>query len=312
MNDEVKPQALSGVKVLLEGATGTGKTDVIGTLVDWCARQTPPMDVNLMLLERSLETVLGYWTEPKPRNNMQARPIPPNLHWRDLVTRPVTIARMTESAINIGKLTYEGITKLQDMNRALGNPFEAVLDATANFTSDRPGDEGRKFGAVDSWGPETVFVCDGLSELCNAVSKMIIGAKPTMNPGEYGVGQNNLMNYLRLLTQGCRCHVVMTAHVSREKNEITGGVKLMTRAIGGAISGDIPPLFSDVIYTWREGTSWFWDTINPDVDLKTRYLPLDAKIRPDFGQIMDKWRARSAAAQLTPSASALPGPTIKS
>lgn len=307
--DEQKPQvavptvdqSLSGVKVLLEGATGTGKTDVIGTLVDWCAMQTPPIEVHVMLLERSLETILGYWTEPKPRNNMKARPIPPNLHWRDLVTKPVTLARMIEGAQNIGKLTYEGITKLQDMNRAIGNPFEAILEATSQVTSDRRGDEGKKYGAVDSWGTERVFIVDSLSELSNAVSKMIIGAKPTMNQGEYGVGQNNLMNYLRLLTQGCRCHIVMTAHVSREKDDITGGVKLMTRAIGAAISGDIPPLFGDVIYTWREATSWYWDTVNPNVDLKTRYLPLEPKIRPDFAQIMDKWRARNAAASLVPT-----------
>lgn len=293
-----KPQVLSGVKTLLEGPSGTGKTDAIGSLVDWCARQNPPLEVNVLFLERGLETLLGYWTEPKPRNNMKAQPIPGNLHWRDLVTKPVTLASMKEAAQNVGRLSYDSITKLVDGSRAVNNPFERVLEACAEFTSDRPGDEGKKFGAVDAWDADKVFVIDSLSELANACSKMVIGNKPTMAPGEYGIAQNNLMNFLRLLTQGCRCHFVLTAHVSREKDEITGGIKLMTQAIGAAISGQIPPLFSEVIYTVREGASWYWDTANANVDLKSRYLPISSKLTPGFGQIMDAWKARSAAASL--------------
>lgn len=294
------PTPLTGVKILLEGPTGTGKTDAIGSLVDWCARQQPAWNVNVLFTERGLETLLGYWTEPKPRNNMQARAIPPNLHWRDLVTQPVTLARMIQTARDIGQLTYEGMTKMQDMQRHLGNAWEAVLTTCSNFTSDRPGEKDKKFGAVDAWGVDTVFVIDSLSELCTAVNKMVVGSKATMQPGEYGVGQNNLMNFLRLLTQGCKCHFVLTAHVSREKDEISGGVKLMTQAIGSAISGQIPTLFSEVIYTWREASNWYWDTANPNVDLKSRYLPIESKLRPDFGQILEKWKARAAAANLVP------------
>lgn len=293
-------QVLTGVKVLVEGPTGTGKTDCLGTMVDWCAAQNPSIEVFVLFTERGLETLIGYWTEPKARNNMKVRPIPPNLHWRDLITKPVTLARMIEGSQNVARLTYDGVTKLQDMQRHIGNPFEAVLQSCAEFTSDRPGDEGKKFGAIDSWGPDRVFICDGLSELCNAASKMVIGSKPTMAPGEYGIAQNNLMNFLRLLTQGCSCHVVMTAHISREKDELSGGIKIMTQAIGGAISGQIPPLFSEVILTVREGLGWFWDTANVNVDLKSRYLPVESKITPGFAQIMEKWKARSAAANLVP------------
>jgi hypothetical protein len=140
-----------------------------------------------------------------------------------------------------------------------------------------------------------VFVVDSLSELCTIITKMVIGSKPTMAPNEYGVGQNNLMNWLRLATQGCACHFVMTAHVSREKDEMTGGIKLMTKAIGAAISGDIPTLFSEVIFTVREGAAWFWDTANANVDTKSRYLGYSSKLAPDFKPILEKWKARAAA-----------------
>lgn len=285
--------SLTGVKVLLEGPTGTGKTRALGTLIDWCAAQNPPLPVFCFFVERGLETLLGYWLDQTP-----PKPVPTNLHWRDLILKPVSLAQMKDSARSVGILSYDSITKLVDGQRSQNNPFEQMLMEFMNFHDDRT---GQKFGAVDSWGPDHVVITDSLTEVCNAASKMVIGSKPTMAPGEYGIAQNNLMNWLRLCTQGCRCHFILTAHVSREKDEITGGVKVMTQAIGGAISGLIPPLFSEVILTTREGASWFWDTANANVDLKTRYLPISSKITPHFALIMDKWAARAKAAALVPS-----------
>lgn len=293
-------QGLTGVKVLLEGPAGTGKTYALGTLVDWCAAQTPPIDVCVLFMERGLETLLGYWADPAPTPVNPApkpRPVPANLYWCDLITKPVSLTQMKEMSGNVARLTYDGITKLSDGNRAANNPWEQMLIACTNFTDDRT---GKKMGAVDSWGADRIFLVDSLSELSNAAMKMVIGSKPTASPGEYGIAQNNLMNWLRLCTQGCRCHFILTAHVSREKDEISGGIKLMTRAIGGAISGDIPPLFSEVIYTWREGPSFYWDTANASVDTKSRYLPIGSKIAPDFRQIMDKWMKRAAAGKSVP------------
>lgn len=278
---------LTGVKVLLEGPTGTGKTCALGTLVDWCEAQNPPVQVFCMFVERGLETLLGYWTD-------KGKPVPTNLHWRDVVLKPVSLVQMKDGAVNVGKLTYDSITKLTDGSRYLNNPAEMLLTECMDFHDDRT---GKKYGPVDSWGPDRIFVLDSLTEICNAYIKMVIGSKPTMAPGEYGIAQNNLMNLLRLCTQGCKCHFVITAHVSREKDEMTGGIKLMTQAIGGAISGLIPPLFSEVILTVREGAAWYWDTANANVDLKSRYLPISSKLPPDFKLIMDKWAARAKAVQ---------------
>jgi hypothetical protein len=100
------------------------------------------------------------------------------------------------------------------------------------------------------------------------------------------------MNFLRLCTQGTACHFVLTAHVDRIIDEILGGKLIMTKAIGKAIAGDIPPLFSDVIYTVREGTDFYWDTAAIGVDTKTRSLPVASKQRPSFEPIMQKWLAR--------------------
>jgi hypothetical protein len=283
---------LQGVNILTEGPSGTGKTYALRTLVEWCDKQQ--IEVFVLFTESGLETLLGAWAD----RNVE---IPKNLHWHVMQTKPIGLAGLVSAADNVGKLTYESITKMSDPTRHLNNAFHGILAACSNFPDDRT---GTQFGAVDTWLPNRVFVIDGLTELSNAAMKMVIGNKPTAAPPDYGVAQNNLMNFLRLCTQGIPCHFILIAHVSREKDEISGGIRLMTKAIGAAISGDIPPLFSDVIYTVREGSNFFWDTASSMVDVKTRNLPIQSKLSPDYSPIMEKWKARnSASARPTPAVS---------
>ena len=148
-------------------------------------------------------------------------------------------------------------------------------------------------GNLFSLAKTDIFVLDSLTELSNACMKMIIGSKPTASQPEYGVAQNNLINFLRLLTQALPATFVMTAHVDRQMDEITGTVKLMVKSIGKALAADIPPLFSDVILTTREATKFYWDTAAANADTKTRSLPIRGKIEPNFGQIMNTWANRA-------------------
>ena len=272
---------LPGPKVLLEGPSGTGKTYSLGTITDWAAANNK--EVFALFTENGLETLLGYWTDA-------GKEVPPNLHWHVVNTRPLGLASLMKAADNVGKLSYESITKLTDPNRGGdNNAFYKILSACSDFPDDRT---GKKYGAIDSWGTDKIFLIDSLSELANASMKMVIGNKPTAALPDYGVAQNNLMNFLRLITQGILPAVIMTAHVSRETDEITGGVKLMTKAIGRALANEIPQLFSDVIYTVREGTTFYFDTAAANVDVKTRNLPIAAKQQPNLGRIMDKWTSR--------------------
>ncbi len=277
------PTSAIGPKVLIEGPSGTGKTYSLGKLVDWAASQTPALQVFVLFTENGLETLQGYWRD---RN----LPIPENLHWHSTLTKPLGLASLLDAADKVGKLSYESITKMVDPNRATNNAFHAILKACSDFPDDRT---GKTFGPVDSFPVDRIFIIDSLSELSNAAMKMVIGNKPTASMPDYGVAQNNLMNFLRLCTQGLTCTFVMTAHVDRLTDEVTGGVKLMTKSIGKAMANDIPQLFSDVIYCVREGTSFYWDTAAANVDVKTRNLPIAAKQSPDFATIMNKWKQRN-------------------
>lgn len=284
IDTQVPKTPLYGPNVLLMGPSGTGKTHAIGTLVDWAAANGK--EVCVLFTENGLETLLGYWAD-------KSLSVPTCLHWHQQLTRPVSLANLIRAADDVGKLSYENITKMVDPNRSgANNSFHGILTSLSKFVDDRTGQD---MGAADSWGLERILVIDSLSELSNAAMKMQIGNKPTASPSDYGVAQNSLMNLLRLLTQGTKCTFVLTAHVDRETDQVTQTTKLMVKAIGKALAGDIPPLFSDVIFTVREGDQFYWDTAAYGVDTKTRSLGYRSKLKPDFATIMDVWKKRGGA-----------------
>lgn len=281
--DELLEKGLAGPNVLVNGESGTGKTYSLGTLVDWCAKNN--FQVFYFDIENSLETLIGYWRDA-------GKEIPSCLHWHQLKTAPVGLTQMMTAAKDTGDLSYELLTKKIDPNRGQTNPFYKILGAMADFKDDK--EKGKSYGPVDKFGIDKVFILDSFTELSNAAAKMVVGAKPTMSPPDYGTAQNHLMNFIRLCTQGMSCTFVMTSHPARDKDEVTGAVRTTIKTVGTAIQPEIPPLFSDVIYAVREGSKFTWDTAGYGVVTKTRYLGYRSNILPDFGQIMELWKKRGA------------------
>lgn len=274
-------KTLAGPKVLLMGPAGTGKTYALGTLADWAQEHGKKMFV--LGLDQGVEALFGYWTD-------KGKEIPPCLHWHQQLTTPLSLKKLLDAANKVGRFSYKMLTEMQDADRdGDNNAFWKILGSCANPVSDR---DGTKFPPVDSWGTDMIFVIDGLTELSNAAMKMQVGNKPTAAPPDYGVAQNNLMNFLRLCAQGSRYTFVLIAHVQRSKNEITGSETIQVNTVGQAICSEIPPMFSDVIFTVREWSTFTWDTAAYGVDTKTRSLGYRSKITHDFAQIMDLWVKR--------------------
>src|SRR3990167_4417803 len=271
---------IPGPKVLLMGVAGTGKTYSLGTLADWASTHSKTMFA--LFTDTSADTLLGYWRD-------RGLEVPECLHWHTQLVRPLDLTSIMDAADKVGRYSYELITKMVDNNREKNNAFWQILAACHKPVSDR---DGREFPPVDSWGPNMIFAIDGMTELSNAAMKMQIGNKPTAAPPDYGVAQNNLMNFLRLCAQGSQYTFVLIAHPSLEKNELTGITMQRVSTVGTAICSQIPPMFSDVIYTVREGNEFTWDTSAYGVETKTRSLGYRSKIKPDFGQIMDMWLIR--------------------
>jgi hypothetical protein len=84
--------------------------------------------------------------------------------------------------------------------------------------------------------------------------------------------------------------------VERETDAILGGVKLMVSTLGKALAPKLPPMFSDVILTVREGSKFTWDTGSAMADVKTRNLPIAGGQPADFRSIVSKWKSRGGVA----------------
>ena len=267
---------LPGVNVLLEGPSGTGKTYSIGTLAD-CG-----LEVFYLFTESGVETTLGYWTD-------RGVEIPPNVHWHVLGRGSDSFETMALAAQSINSLDLQALSKMQDTNRAKHNQFIVLLRALSNFPDDRT---GQKFGAVDSWGPDRALVLDSLSGLNPLALSLVVGGKPVKSQSDWGIAMDQVEKLIRQLTDGCKCHFVLTSHVEREVDQVLGGVKLTVATLGVKLAPKIPPMFSDVILTSRRGDKFFWSTADSQADLKARNLPIANELKPDFTQIINKWKSR--------------------
>ena len=282
MNDILKAavseelSAMAGVNVLLEGPTGTGKTHALATLAE------TGIELFVLFAENGLETFLGYWAD-------RGKEIPPNVHWHVLPRGTGSFQILADMAHKINNTSMEALFKMNDPDRNKSNQYWVLLNALTDFPDDRT---GKRFGPVDSWGPDRAFAIDSLSALNPWAMGLIVGNKPLKDQRDWGVAQDLIEKLLRQLTDGCKCHFVLLSHVERETDQIYGGVKITVSTLGRALAPKIPPMFSDVILTVREGKNFSWSTASPQADLKTRNLGIADGLPPSFVPIIDKWKSR--------------------
>ena len=127
--------------------------------------------------------------------------------------------------------------------------------------------------------------------------QLVVGGKATRSQAEWGQAQHYVEELLQKLTNGCRCHFVLIAHIERETDQVLGGSKITMSTLGKALGPKIPQMFSDVVLCRREGDKFMWSTADVSADLKFRNLPLSSTIKPDFAQIVSKWKSRAAGVE---------------
>lgn len=270
------PSLLPGVNILLEGPAGTGKTHALGTIAD------AGVELFLLFTESGLETALGYWTD-------RGLEVPPNVHWHVLQRPSGGFENLAAAADSINRLPMDALFKMSDPNRAKNNHFVTLLKTLSNFEDHRT---SQKFGAVDSWGPDRCLAIDSLSGINPIAMSLVVGGKPVKSQADWGIAMDQIERLLRQLTDGCKCHFVITAHIERETDMVLGGSKLTVSTLGRALAPKIPPMFSDVILSQREAARFMWSTANTQADLKARNLPIAEGIAPDFAPIFAKWQSR--------------------
>jgi hypothetical protein len=270
--------SLPGFKTLLEGPTGTGKTYSIGTLVD------AGLEVFYLGIGEGagIESLIGYWTDA-------GKAVPANFHYAMVEAPDYGFDQMMRTLDDISRMTNDALTKIQDPNKSKHNQFILLFRQLNDFVDQF----GKHFGPVDKWDTSRVLVIDALTGINSAAMSLVVGGKPIKSLVDWGVAMDQIEKLLRKLTDGCKCHFVLISHVEREVDQVLGGVKITTGTLGNKLASKIPPMFSDVILAYRQGTNFYWSTANAQADLKARNLPIAEGIRPDFSQIVTKWKSRA-------------------
>ncbi len=256
---------IPGPKIILIGDSGTGKTHALRTLLD--AGITP----FIIFTEPGME-VFGKILD--------------DCKWRYLPPRTPSWGGLKSIAKSVNILDFEGIAKLRDANKS---QYTGVLDfiEQCNKFIDSNGED---FGDVLKWETDRALVMDSLTGFSDMASQLVVGGKPLKALGEYQIAQNMIRFILDKLVKECRCTFVMTCHIARETDEITGGTTLMVKTIGKALAPDIPIYFSDIIQTIRQGDKFTWSTAGSNIMVKARNLPIKAGMTPSFKPLIETWK----------------------
>lgn len=260
---------LPGVKVMLLGDSGTGKTYSLRTLVD--AGLTP-----LCLFTENSFDVLGD-TDPE------------KFHWAYVPPFTDSLESLKEMSTRIGTMTFEQITRATDVKRFNDSPWMKMLGQLMDFRCDRT---GKKFGNAGDWGTDKVLVIDSLSGLTQASRQNVAGNRPALAPPDYGLAQRQIEGLINQICTAFRCHFVLIAHAERELDPVMGGQKIMASTIGKALAPTLPRYFTDSVLTKRSGTKFEWDTADAQAVLKARNVPISSSLPPSFVPLFAEWKKR--------------------
>ena len=257
-----------GTNTLLLGATGSGKTYSLRTFID--AGITP----FILATEPGVESTLGDIPADK-------------LHWHYIPPANISWAELADSAKKINQFDIKTLSGLSDINKRKYTQWMDILDQCANFVCQRTGEE---FGDVTTWGPDRAFIVDSLSGLNVMAMNLVVGSKPMKSMADWGIAMDNLERFIMKLTTDTRCYFVLTAHLEREHDEITGGTTVTASILGKKLAPKLPRFFDDVVMCQQKAGKFTWTTTSMGADLKGRNLPLSDQIEPSFKQIVERKR----------------------
>lgn len=268
-----------GPNVLLLGFPGNGKTHSIASLLK------AGLEVFVIFTEQGRESMLeGLATFKCTEEEIQ------RLHWTMVETASPGFAALSNIAKKINSNNQKALAGMDDIS---GNKYQQALtliNTCANFIDQN----GEEFGDVSTWGNERALVIDGLSGMNDMMMDLVVGGKPVKSMADWQIAMDAEMRLVKQLCNDTRCTLVMTGHLDREKDEVTGKLTVTPSLLGTKNGTKIGRLFSDVIYCYKEGSRFFWaveDSQNEQ--LKTRNLKMGAKNYPqDFKPLVEKWASR--------------------
>lgn len=277
--EKIKPPS-----TLLMGNPGGGKTYAISTLL------AAGLEVFVIVVEANgLDTLLDAV-------HVQKLDIS-KLHWCYIPPTAMSWAAMEKVGLQINNKTYEELANTSPgaFQRDECKQYFKLISACANFHDDRTGQD---FGDVTLWDDTRALVIDSMSGLNDIIRQTHLGHKPNPHMGEWGTIMNVELNFLKKLTSDMDSFFVVTCHVDREKDEVSGGTIQTSAALGSKNAPQIARLFSEIVFTRRVGPTGAarWSTADPAMVLKNRGLKFSGDLDPDFRPLVASYRRRKEQA----------------
>lgn len=281
--------------VLQIGPPGSGKTSALGTqllaglevfvimtepdgtasLIDACERLKAPID---------------------------------KLHWTTCLPSSAGWSGLEDMINKINSMDQKGLADMKDMGKAgFRDAAMRLLNAFRNFHCERTGND---YGDMSTWDDTRSMNIDSLTGWSHIAFGATVGYKPTANPGEWGIAQNFIANWLLKIHNSRRCWFSMTAHVEKEMDEISGVKKIMVSTIGSKLAPKIPTFFSEVVKSYKSGDQFYWATTEMGMDLKNRALKVGDKLPPDWRPIMEVYKHRKVFAGEPAPSGVVPPPKV--
>jgi len=192
-------------------------------------------------------------------------------------------------------MSYKDISELKSgIGKEQMKQYPKLLGNLENFHDDRT---GKDFGDVTSWGSDRLLVVDSLSGLSLITLQHTVGFKPSPHQGEWGIAMSAVETLLLKISSDCKCFFLLTAHIEKEPDEITGMAKVAVSTLGRKLAPKIPRFFSEVIRARKDAAGKFlWSTQDSEADLKNRALPSGTNLPQDFSPIVKKYKERASRA----------------
>lgn len=269
--------------ILLMGPSGSGKTYSLSTLLE------AGLEVFVVSTEpHGLETLLDV---------VAAKQLPlAKLHWRYHGPARPGFESLTKQAQLIAVGNQDSLSKQQPGPNRSEASWIGMLKTFCDFVDEK---DGKSYGDVTKFDSSRALVVDSLSGISSMAMDVTIGDKVTANPGEWGIAMRALDKFLLSCTSDLKCFFVMTAHIEKEIEEISGVTRVMASTLGKKLAPQIPKFFSEVVLaeaeTKGDSREFSWSTNTPNHILKARSLRVSAKLPPSFGPIVEAYKARVAS-----------------
>jgi len=265
--------SLPGFKTLLLGESGSGKTHSLTTLVE------AGIEPFIIFTEPGMSTI---------GKALKEKGLPEDaIKWRYISKATQSWDAMKKMATNINRMSFEMITKMADPDRMQYTQWIDVLSACEDFVDDRTGEH---YGNIGSWGPDRALVIDSLSGLNDMAMALIVGSRPTRSLPDWMVSQNNLSGFIDKLCTDLQCHFILTGHLEREQDEITGAIQLMASTLGKKLAPKLPRYFDDVVMAKKLIDKFSWSTAEGNAALKNRLLGNANNLAPSFVPLFEAWK----------------------